>query len=46
MFRPSVILQNVYLCLEPQDFRKGIRGLAQVVLHTLLLDPMSGHIAQ
>jgi len=44
MFRPSVTLQNVYLCLEPQDFRKGIRGLAQVVQHTLSLDPMSGQL--
>ncbi len=44
MFRPSVDLKNVYLCLEPQDFRKGIRGLSLVVQNTLAQNPLSGQL--
>jgi transposase len=44
MFRPSITGIQVYLCLEPQDFRKGIRGLCLVVQSTLLQNPMSGQL--
>lgn len=44
MFRPSNNLPDVYLCLEPQDFRKGINGLALVVQHVLSVNPMSGQL--
>ncbi len=31
MFRPENDFPDVYLCLDPQDFRKGILGLSLVV---------------
>lgn len=43
-FRPAVNLPDVYLCLEPQDFRKGINGLALVVEGRLSLDPLNGQL--
>jgi transposase len=31
-----------FVCLEPQDFRKGIDGIAAVVRQKIAHDPMSG----
>jgi len=44
MFRPSVSLSDVYLCLEPVDFRKGIRTLAILVEGALSLKSMTGQL--
>jgi transposase len=33
---------RIYIATRPVDFRKGIDGLAAVVLETLKLDPFSG----
>ncbi|MCP4993487.1 MAG: IS66 family insertion sequence element accessory protein TnpB [Gammaproteobacteria bacterium] len=44
MFRPTNGLPDVYLCLEPQDFRKGILGLSLVVQNRLSLNPMNGQL--
>jgi transposase len=35
--RPSVTLNEVYLCLEPVDFRKGMMSLAAMVESSLEL---------
>jgi transposase len=41
MMRASNALVDVYLCVEPVDFRMQINGLAACVEGTLLLDPLS-----
>jgi transposase len=44
MMRPSNVLQSVYLCLEPVDFRLQINGLAARVQEDLALDVLSEHL--
>jgi len=44
MFRPKVSLTDIYICLEPIDFRKGIRTLAILVENTLSRQSMSGQL--
>jgi transposase len=41
MMRPRNDLPEVYVCLQPVDFRKGIRGLSILVEAELELDPFS-----
>lgn len=41
MRRPSNELTEVYLCLKPVDFRKGINGLAALVEVQMALDLFS-----
>ena len=41
MIRPANNLSEVYLCLDPVDFRKQINGLAALVQDVLALDPFS-----
>lgn len=41
MMRPSSDLAEVFLCLDPVDFRKGINGLAALVESVLELDPFA-----
>jgi len=41
MMRPSDELPEVYLCLQPVDFRKGINGLAALVESAFSLDLFS-----
>lgn len=41
MMRPPNELPEVYLCLEPVDFRLQINGLAARVQEALLLNPLS-----
>ena len=41
MMRPSNDLPEVYVCLQPVDFRKGINGLAALVESAFSLDPFS-----
>lgn len=41
MMRPANELPEVYVCLDPIDFRKQIDGLAAVVQEVLALDPFS-----
>lgn len=41
MMRPSNDLPEVYVCLKPVDFRKGINGLAVLVEAELELNPFS-----
>ena len=42
--RPDNALQEVYLCRQPVDFRKGINGLAILVEQQLRLSPFSQHL--
>lgn len=44
MFRPSVSLTDVYICLEPIDFRKGIRTLSILVESVLKEESMCGRL--
>jgi transposase len=44
MMRPSAQLSEIYLCLHPVDFRKGINGLAILVEEQLELSPFSEHL--
>ena len=44
MMRPSNHLPEIYLCLQPVDFRKGINGLAILVEEQLELSPFSEHL--
>lgn len=44
MIRPSVDLPEVYLCLDPVDFRKGINGLSMLVEGVLEMNPFSSHL--
>ena len=39
MMRPADSLPEVYVCLEPVDFRKQIDGLAAIVQDELALNP-------
>lgn len=41
MMRPSADLSEVFVCLEPIDFRKGINGLAALVEAGLQLNPFA-----
>ncbi|MBF0097484.1 MAG: IS66 family insertion sequence element accessory protein TnpB [Magnetococcales bacterium] len=41
MMRPSADLPEVYVCLAPIDFRKGINGLAAMVERELSLNPFA-----
>ena len=41
MIRPSSQLAEVYICLQPVDFRKGINGLTILVEAELEHDPFS-----
>ncbi len=41
MMRPSNDLPEVYVCLKPVDFRKGINGLTVLVEAELELNPFS-----
>ena len=38
MMRPSSDLTDIFLCLEPVDFRKGINGLSLLVESELALN--------
>ena len=42
--RPDDVLQEVYLCRQSVDFRKGINGLAILVEEQLRLSPFSQHL--
>lgn len=44
MFRPSASLTGIYLCLEPVDFRKGIRTLSILVESVLSVPSMTGQL--
>mgnify|MGYP001609216193 FL=1 len=44
MMRPVVDLSEVYLCLAPVDFRKGMAGLAALVEAELSLSPFSAKL--
>ena len=44
MIRPSAELGEVYICIEPVDFRKQAPGLAAVVQDELALDPFCEQI--
>jgi transposase len=44
VIRPSVELAEVYICIEPVDFRKQAAGLAAVVQDELALNPFSEQI--
>ena len=39
MIRPPNEGIEVYLCVEPVDFRRQINGLATIVQDTLAMDP-------
>jgi transposase len=41
MMRPSNTLSEIYLCINPVDFRKGINGLSSLVESELSLDLFS-----
>lgn len=41
MMRPSNDLPEIYVCLKPVDFRKGINGLSVLVEAELELNPFS-----
>ena len=42
--RPSSDLLDVYLCLDPVDFRKGMSGLAALVESVLEHNPLSSRL--
>ena len=44
MMRPDNTLPEVFLCREPVDFRKGIRGLSVLVEAELLQNPFSARL--
>jgi transposase len=44
MMRPANDLPQVYLCKEPVDLRKSIKGLAALVEGVLRLNPFSEHL--
>ncbi len=44
MIRPANDGIEVYLCVEPVDFRKQINGLATLVQDALALDAFSEHL--
>jgi len=44
MMRPFNELTEIYLCVEPIDFRKGINGLSILVESQLALNPFSEHL--
>lgn len=41
MMRPDNGITDVFLCVEPVDFRKSITGLSLIVEQSLLLDPFA-----
>ena len=44
MMRPDSDLPEVFICLKPVDFRKGIIGLAELVTAELGHDPLSSRL--
>jgi len=44
MMLPSPDLTEVFLCLEPVDFRKGINGLSILVESELALNPFTSSL--
>ena len=44
MMRPSTDLTDVYLCLQPVDFRKGINTLSQLIEAELGENPFSSRL--
>jgi transposase len=44
VIRPSLELGEVYICIEPVDFRKQAAGLAAVVQDELALNPFSEQV--
>jgi transposase len=44
MMRPSNDLTEIYLCMKPVDFRKGINGLAALVESELERDLFTGQL--
>jgi transposase len=44
IFRAEGSLNTIYLCLEPVDFRKGIRTLSNLVESVLRQESMSGRL--
>ncbi|MBF0449115.1 MAG: IS66 family insertion sequence element accessory protein TnpB [Magnetococcales bacterium] len=44
MMRPGDHLTEIYLCLEPVDFRKGINGLSVLVESELEMNPFSARL--
>ena len=44
MIRPTGDLPEVYLCVEPVDFRKQIDGLAALVQDELALNPFTEQV--
>ena len=44
MIRPAREGVEVYLCVEPVDFRKQIAGLATLVQSTLEMNPFSSQL--
>jgi len=41
MMRPAADVPQVFLCIEPVDFRKSINGLSLIVEQALMLDPFA-----
>ena len=44
MIRPALRDIEVYLCVEPVDFRKQVNGLSMLVEAELSLDPLSSAV--
>lgn len=44
MIRPALDGIEVYLCVEPVDFRKQVNGLSMLVDSELRLDPLSSAV--
>ena len=44
MIRPAADGIEVYLCVEPVDFRKQVNGLSMLVESTLHLNPLSSAV--
>ena len=44
MIRPATDGIEVYLCVEPVDFRKQVNGLSMLVESTLHLNPLSSAV--
>ena len=41
MIRPGNLIEHIYLCRAPVDFRKAINGLSMMVEEVLCLNPFS-----
>lgn len=44
MMRPASNLTEVFICMQPVDFRKGIGGLSVLVEEVLRMNPFSQHL--